>query len=112
MRETNDVSADKTGQPNPPPERNATFIEGGANPLPRQPAGQPPQFVDRSGTMIETEEDVRQALLSGLKGQPPIPVSVPAAAPPPMPAAVRQPSPVGEVGQPVPADGPAADRRS
>jgi hypothetical protein len=67
-----------------------------------QPArpGQPNPNVERSGTLIETEEDVRQALLSGLKGQPPITASFPAAAPsqpappPPMPAAPPQPQPV------------------
>ncbi len=65
-----------------------------------QPArpGQPNANVDRSGTLIETEEDVRQALLSGLKGQPPIPASIPAAPPQatraPAPAAVPQPQPV------------------
>ena len=62
-----------------------------------QPArpGQPNANVDRSGTLIETEEDVRQALLSGLKGQPPIPASIPAAPPQsaraPVPAAAPQP---------------------
>lgn len=60
---------------------------------------QPPRpNFERSGTLIETEEEVRQALLSGLKGQPPIPAASPAAppqpAPPPMPAAALQPQPV------------------
>ena len=32
----------RPGQPNPPPERNGTLIEAGANPLLRQAAGQPP----------------------------------------------------------------------
>ena len=50
--------------------------------------GQPNPNVDRSGTLIETEEDVRQAMLSGLKGQPPIPASIPAAPPQPAPAPV------------------------
>jgi hypothetical protein len=57
--------------------------------------GQPNPNVDRSGTLIETEEDVRQALLSGLKGQGPIPHSaLPQPVPPPMPAAAPQPQPV------------------
>ena len=60
--------------------------------------GQPNPNVDRSGTLIETEEEVRQALLSGLKGQPPIPAAVPAVPPPPvppaMPAAAPQPQAV------------------
>jgi pSer/pThr/pTyr-binding forkhead associated (FHA) protein len=61
--------------------------------------GQPNPNVERSGTLIETEEDVRQAFQSGLKGQPPVPASLaPAApphpAPPPMPAAAPQPQPV------------------
>src|SRR5262249_35527640 len=56
--------------------------------------GQPNPNVERSGTLIETEEDVRQALLTGLKGQSPTTASFPAVAlhqpapPPPMPAAV------------------------
>ena len=52
--------------------------------------GQPNPNVERSGTMIETEEDVRQALLSGLKGRPPVPVGLPEAVPPP---AVAPPAP-------------------
>ena len=54
--------------------------------------GQPSPNVDRSGTLIETEEDVRQALLSGLKGQPSIPASIPAA-PPPAATAAKCPQP-------------------
>src|SRR5206468_9234612 len=79
------------GQPNPPAGRAGTLIEPGVNPLPRQPAGQPHQAVERSSTVIETEEDVRQALLSGLKGRPEVPVSLPAAAP--APPAQQQPAP-------------------
>jgi len=61
----------KPGQPNPPPERSGTLLEPGANMSARQP-GQP-QPVDRSGTLIETEDDVRQVLQSGHKGRPPVP---------------------------------------
>jgi pSer/pThr/pTyr-binding forkhead associated (FHA) protein len=43
--------------------------------------------------VIETEEEVRQALLSGLKGRPPIPAPLPAAAPAP-PAPAPEPPPV------------------
>ncbi len=31
--------------------------------------GQPPPHVERSGTLIESDEEVRQAILTGLKGQ-------------------------------------------
>jgi hypothetical protein len=56
--------------------------------------GQPSPNVDRSGTLIETEEDVRHALMTGLKGQAPIPHSIPPQpAPPPMPATAPQPQP-------------------
>ena len=49
---------------------------------PYRPGQQPPP-VDRSSTLIETEEDVRQAMLTGLKEPPTMPASVPAAPPPP-----------------------------
>lgn len=42
--------------------------------------------VERSGTLIETEEDVRQALLFSLRGQPSGPVATPRSEPPPVPA--------------------------
>jgi len=55
--------------------------------------GQPNPQVERSGTLIETEDDVRQALLSGRKGRqpgPPVAVEPPAPIPaPPSPAAAR-----------------------
>ena len=86
----------RPGQPNAIPERNATLIEGGANPMLRQPAGQPDPFVERSGTLIETEEDVRQAFVSGLNRQAPVPVSVPS----PMPAVAPQPQPVAKSASP------------
>jgi pSer/pThr/pTyr-binding forkhead associated (FHA) protein len=63
------------------------------------PPHRPDPNVDRSGTLIETEEDVRQALLSGLKGQPSFPASPaphpapPQPAPPPIQAAT-QPQPL------------------
>jgi hypothetical protein len=69
--------------------------------------GQPNPNVDRSGTMIETEEDVRQALLSGLKGRPPVPVGLPEAAPspravaaPPPPAVAKSASPFWPTARP------------
>jgi pSer/pThr/pTyr-binding forkhead associated (FHA) protein len=43
--------------------------------------------VERSSTLIETEEDVRQALLAGFKAQAPVPVD----APPPQVAAPQMP---------------------
>jgi FHA domain len=51
--------------------------------LPRP--GQPNPHVERSGTLIETEDDVRQAMLAGLKGPAPFPASIPAAPPQPPP---------------------------
>jgi hypothetical protein len=85
----------KPGQPNAPPERSGTLIEPGASvPVP-QPGR--PQPVERSGTLIETDDDIRQAFLSGHKGrQPGQPVAVdpPAPVPPaPPPPAVRSASP-------------------
>jgi pSer/pThr/pTyr-binding forkhead associated (FHA) protein len=69
--------------------------------------GQPNPNVDRSGTMIETEEDVRQALLSGLKGRPSVPVGLPepapaprAVAPPPPPAVAKSASPFRPTARP------------
>jgi hypothetical protein len=48
--------------------------------------GQPNPYVERSQTVLETDEDIRQALLSGLKAQPPPGVvSPPRAAEPPAP---------------------------
>jgi hypothetical protein len=54
------VQPPNAGQSNPSRERSRTLIEPGGNISDRQ-------LVERSGTLIETEEDVRQALLSGLK---------------------------------------------
>jgi pSer/pThr/pTyr-binding forkhead associated (FHA) protein len=71
----------RPGQPNPPAERFGTLIENPAN----LPGRQPPRFQlpERSGTLIETDEEVRDALLSSLKGQPQSP---PAAAGPVAPS--------------------------
>jgi len=81
----------KPGQPNPPVECSGTLTEPGANLSARQLAGQQP--VERSGTLIETEDDVRQALLSGHKGRQPGPavaVEPPTPIPaPPSPGATR-----------------------
>ncbi len=56
--------------------------------LPRP--GQPSPNVERSGTLIETEDDVRQAMLAGMKGPAAWPASGPAA--PPRPASVPVPT--------------------
>ena len=65
----------KPGQPNSPPERAGTLIEPPVNFPIQQPGG--PQPVERSGTLIETDDDIRQAFLSGHKGrQPGQPVAV------------------------------------
>ena len=72
------------GEPNRPPERAGTLIEPGANFPIQQPGG--PQPVERSGTVIETDDDIRQAFLSGHKGrQPGQPVAVDPPAPVPAP---------------------------
>jgi hypothetical protein len=83
----------RPGQPNFPQEHSGTLIEPGANLSARQP-GQP-QPVERFGTLIETEDDVRQALQSGHKGRPsgppirselsPAPAQAPSAARPAVP---------------------------
>ena len=81
----------KPGQPNPAVERSGTMIEPAASFSARQPAGHQP--IERSGTVLETDDDIRQALLSGHKGRQPGPavaVDPPAPIPaPPPPAAVR-----------------------
>ena len=79
----------RPGQPNSPPERSGTLVEPGAN----FPSPQPgrPQPVERSGTLIETDDDIRQAFLSGQKGRQPgqlVAVDPPA----PVPAAPQQPA--------------------
>jgi hypothetical protein len=52
--------------------------------------GQPKTPVERSGTVIETDEDIRQAVLSGHKRRPPAPAAVePSPAPAPQSAAAR-----------------------
>ena len=56
--------------------------------------GQPNSPVERTGTLIETDEEVRQAVLSGLRGQQqPAPVDRAPAAPPPSPPSQAQPAP-------------------
>jgi hypothetical protein len=81
----------KSGQPNPPPERSGTLIEPGVSFSARQPAGHQP--VERSGTVLETDDEMRQALLSGHKGRQPGPavgVDPPAPIPaPPQPPPAR-----------------------
>jgi pSer/pThr/pTyr-binding forkhead associated (FHA) protein len=77
--------------------------------------GQPNPSGERFGTLLETEEDIRQALLSGLKGQPLVPASpppaakarpatpqsIPTAGPPPAPpVAVRSASPFRPTARP------------
>jgi hypothetical protein len=61
--------------------------------------GRPKPIVELSGTLIDTEQEARQARLSGLKRQPPIPTSMPAApqhsAPTTTPAAASQPGATG-----------------
>ncbi len=61
----------KPGHPDPPVEHSRTQIEPGANLSARQPAGQQP--IERSGTVLETDDDIRHALLSGHKGRQPGP---------------------------------------
>ena len=74
----------KPGQPKAPPERTGTLIEPGVSVPVQQPGG--PQPVERSGTVIETDDDIRQAFLSGHKGrQPGQPVAVDPPAPIPAP---------------------------
>jgi hypothetical protein len=48
----------------------------------------PNSFPERSGTLTETDEDIRQALLSGHKGRLPVAANPPA----PAPAAPAQPA--------------------
>ncbi len=69
-----------------------------------QPAksGQSGAPVDRSSTLIETEEDVRQAFLSGLKSQPPGPAAPAAAAPIQSPPPLRPPVAAAAEPQPAP----------
>ena len=76
------AESNRSGQPNPFPERSGTLIEG-------------PATGEHSGTIIETDDDIRQALLSGLKGPP---QSTPAQqAPPPVSPA---PQPTGRLATP------------
>jgi hypothetical protein len=78
-----------TRKPGEPVERSGTLIEPRANvsvPLPGRP-----QPVERSGTLIETDDDIRQAFLSGQKGRQP---GQPVAVDPPAPVPVQpQPQP-------------------
>jgi pSer/pThr/pTyr-binding forkhead associated (FHA) protein len=54
--------------------------------------GQPNPSFDGSGTLLESEEDVREALLSGLKAQPAAPASAPVGAPRPVPPPMPPPA--------------------
>jgi hypothetical protein len=65
----------KPGQPIPPADLSATLIEPSvADPAPARPIPQP---VERLGTVLDTDEDIRQALLSAHKmRQPGPPASV------------------------------------
>lgn len=76
----------KPGHPDPPPERSRTLIEGSVGPVAPRPSP-----VERSRTVLETDEDLRQALLSRLanRGQGPLAVSVPEPNPAVPPAAGR-----------------------
>jgi hypothetical protein len=90
------------GQQNPLPERSGTLIEPGANFSAPQPGR--PQPVERSGTLIETDDDIRQAFLSGYQGRQrgqPIAVDPPCSDPAGA-AACRS------FGKPVPPNGAAA----
>ena len=61
----------------------------------------PPAGLGPSDTVLETDDDIRQALLAGVKGpQPHVPAEPKAAATPPQAT--------GRTGQPVPADAPSA----
>jgi hypothetical protein len=80
----------RQGQPNYPPERPGTMIEPGANFSLPKPGG--PQPVERSGILIETDDDIRQAFLSGHKGRQPG-----------QPVAVNPPAPIPAPPQPLPA---------
>jgi FHA domain len=68
--------------------------------------GQPNPQVERSGTLIETDDDIRQALLSGHKGPaagPPVVDAVGPSAPisaPPLPGAVRSAVPFRPTARP------------
>ncbi|HKM52511.1 MAG TPA: hypothetical protein VJY33_03815, partial [Isosphaeraceae bacterium] len=65
--------------------------------------GQPNRSVERSSTLIETEEEIREAIFSGLKGQQPaVPVDRPVA--PPSPIA----QPPGQATQNIPTAHPPA----
>jgi FHA domain len=72
-------------KPGEPVERSGTLIEPSIGPSAPQPGR--PQPVERSGTLIETDDDIRQAFLSGPKGlQPGSPIGTNAPAPmPPAP---------------------------
>jgi hypothetical protein len=80
-------------KPGEPVERSGTLIEPSIGPS--VPQSGRPQPVERSGTLIETDDDIRQAFLSGQKRpQPgsPIGINAPAAIPPapaPQGAALR-----------------------
>jgi pSer/pThr/pTyr-binding forkhead associated (FHA) protein len=57
----------KSGPPNPPPQRQATVIESAAQQPQRRPIPSLP--VERPGTVIESDEEERRAHLPGLRVQ-------------------------------------------
>jgi hypothetical protein len=66
--------------PQPPkPDRSATLLEGSANLAPK--SGAPSPAADRSGTLIETDDEVREAI-AGLKSHASANVQAPAPARP------------------------------
>lgn len=83
-------------KPGDPVERSGTLIEPSIGPSAHWPGR--PLPVERSGTLIETDDDIRQAFLSGQKGQQagsPIATNAPAPVPPaPAPQAAAVPSAV------------------
>ncbi len=80
-------------KPGEPAVRAGTLIEPVGQPAVAQPGR--PQPVERSGTVIETDEDIRQAFLSGQKGrQPGQPVVVDPPAPIPVAPSRRRRAPL------------------
>jgi hypothetical protein len=69
----------KPERPGLPLERSATLLEGGAGLVSRPAASRP--AVERSGTVIETDDEVREAI-AGLKSHGIAPVQAPAPARP------------------------------
>ena len=91
--------------PIPPAERSGTLIEQGAHVPGRQPATQ--QSVERSGTVLETDDDIRHAILSTHKGRQPA-QAVAVEPPAPIPSAPQQPA--AQRGRRLPADRTPASR--